>query len=57
MHSQGNIPPSHLSHPQSGIPQNRQPRMMPPENLDGALRYTPLTSLVPATGGETSNMM
>jgi len=41
----GNAPPS-LPDRSFGVPYNHAP-----EEVDGALRYTPLTSVVPVSGG------
>jgi len=41
----GNAPPSLPEH-SFGVPYNHAP-----EDVDGALRYTPLSSVVPVSGG------
>jgi hypothetical protein len=34
--------------------QGGRPRVIPPTDINGALRYTPMTSVVPPTGGKNS---
>lgn len=42
-----------LSSSQSTPQQGQTRQLLPPEDVDGALRLTPLASVVPASGGKS----